>query len=321
MKNRLFFAFLCIFAIVQVVLFPTIYIDAFYFGLNVFCTALLPLLFPFFIFSSLLVQTGVLRDFSERYFAKTAEKLHLSKHFPYVFLLAILSGYPMNAKLTCDLYQNGDITKEECERLAFSTSCSGIIFVCVTVASVLFHTEKIGFPLLICHISSCILGYYTYNFFFHKASMTANYSTNNLLKINGDSTFKFNIFESFTKSVSSALSSILLVGAYVCIFSVLSKMLETCGLFPSSSGLLSAFLKGVFEITIGIKQISLIAITKLSLASTVALISFGGISINMQSLALLISSGVSSVKYFALKLFQMLWGFAITYLLFAILGY
>ncbi|MFI3167193.1 MAG: hypothetical protein R3Y32_03650 [Bacillota bacterium] len=317
MKNRWAFCFLCLGAILQVVIFPAVYIDAFYFGLTLFCEKLLPLLFPFFVFCGVLLKTGILLEISQKFLSAPFEKIGLSRHFPYVFLLAFLSGYPMNAKLACDLMQSGEIDNREGESLAFSTSCSGILFVVATVGTIMLGSTLIGVLLMLCHISACLLGYFSLCFFdkifFHQPKITAV----SQIKIKRDTSSEFSIFESFTQSVATALQTILLVGAYVCIFSVATKMLEVIGLFSVFNTQISGVIRGIFEITQGISTLATLEISPLNLAFIVALISFGGVSINMQSLGILLPFGISSGRYFTLKTLQMCWGFIVTFIFFS----
>ncbi|MFI3129602.1 MAG: hypothetical protein R3Y18_05995 [Bacillota bacterium] len=311
MKNRVLFSLLCLFAIVNVVIFPSVYMQAFFAGLSLFGTRLLPVLFPFFVFCSLLVKTGVLFEISTRFFASPAKKLGLSTHFPYVFTLALLSGYPMNAKLTADLFENGFVTAVEGETLAFSTSCSGVVFLCSTVGMIMFESVKIGIILTISHILACLIGFFIYRFIFARKIEIATIKTADITKnIGGD----FNIVDAITDSVASALSSILLVGAYVCVFSVICEMFEVFGVFSRLSVLGCGFFSGILEITNGISKIATIKADTISVALITALVSFGGLSINLQSLALLAPLDVSKARYFALKTIQMFCGFIIGFL-------
>ncbi len=303
MKGRIFFSALCLIAICEVVIFPKIYMEAFFAGLSLFTSKLLPVLFPFFIFCTILVKAGVLNSVSQRFFASPAKKLGLSQHFPYVFILSVLSGYPMNAKLTKDIFENNLASETECESIAFSTSCSGILFVCCTVGVLMFNSAAVGIILLCCHLFSCLAGYFLHAALLgHKTEKTAEKDADVSQNIGASN---FDIISGITESVASALSSILLVGAYVCIFSVAIKMLEVLGLFSTASTIWSGFFQGVFEITTGIATISALQITPLAISIVTALISFGGISINLQSLALLAPCGISKRRYFALKVLQM----------------
>lgn len=319
MKNRLLLCVLCLFAIFQVVLFPSIYMQAFFGGLSLFYSKLLPLLFPFFFFCGVLLKTGALLEISQRFFSNFAKKLGLSGHFPYVFILACLSGYPMNAKLTKDLLESGEITATEGESLAFSTSCSGVLFVCGTVGAIMFESPIIGAVLMICHLSAAILGYFTFRFFdnaFNKNITAPQFSATKTI---GFARRNFEILPAISESVASALSSVLLVCAYVCIFSVISKMLDVLGLYSHLDILQTGLIQGILEITLGISTISTLGTSPLCLAACCALISFGGISINLQSLGLLISHGISGKRYFILKTIQMFWGFSIALCVFFIL--
>lgn len=311
MKNRILFSGVCLFAICNVVIFPSVYMGAFFAGLLLFSNRLLPVLFPFFVFCTLLVKTGVLFEISQRFFALPAKKLGLSAHFPYVFTLACLSGYPMNAKLTADLFENGFINASEGESLAFSTSCSGVVFLCSTVGMIMFGSVKIGVILTISHLLACLIGFFVYSGIFSPAAAIPTIKNVNT-KVGAD--VDFNIIDAITESVASALSSILLVGAYVCVFSVICEMIGVLGVFSHLSVLWSGFFSGIMEITNGISKIATLQADALSIAVITALVSFGGLSINLQSLALLSPLKISKTRYFALKTIQMFCGFIIGFI-------
>lgn len=60
-------------------------------------------------------------------------------------ILGTLSGYPMGAKLACNLKESKVCTKYEAERLIAFTNNSGPLFVIATVGISMFHSKEIGF--------------------------------------------------------------------------------------------------------------------------------------------------------------------------------
>ena len=86
-------------------------------GLKLWLETLLPTLLPFMILTGILVRTDgitkILHPIAP--FFKTV--FGLSPGGTYVFLLGLLTGYPMGAKLAADLYYAGKISRQETEYL------------------------------------------------------------------------------------------------------------------------------------------------------------------------------------------------------------
>ena len=70
--------------------------------------------------------------------------------------MGIISGYPVGAKVVCNLYDNKICSKSEAERLIAFTSNSGPIFILGSVGISLLGNAQIGKILLIAHILSSL---------------------------------------------------------------------------------------------------------------------------------------------------------------------
>lgn len=87
---------------------PSVAIEGARFGLLLWAEHLLPSLLPFLILTQLLIRSG--------YLDAMMNKLHIS--YPYFVLLAgTLFGFPMGAKLTVDLYAEGNLSEKEASLL------------------------------------------------------------------------------------------------------------------------------------------------------------------------------------------------------------
>ena len=128
-------------------------------------------------------------------------------------------------------------------------------------------------------------------------------------------------------SVYSSVISILLVGGFICIFSVFAKASEICLILKTISlplskfftkDLSNAFSLGLIECTQGLKLLSNCNLSTYSVAFASALISFGGISVWAQSIIFLCEINVD-VKIFCFsKILQAIFSFLLTLLLFPI---
>ena len=91
-------------------------------GLGLWLDTLLPTLLPFLILTGLLLHTDGITKIVQPITPFFKVFTGLSGEGAYVFLLGLLCGYPMGAKLTSDLYYAGKISRQEAEYLL--TFCS-----------------------------------------------------------------------------------------------------------------------------------------------------------------------------------------------------
>ena len=70
----------------------------------------------------------------------------------FALSMGMTSGYPTGAKITTDLYENGELTKIEAERLLSFTNTSGPLFIISSCGVGMFKSPQIGLLLFITHI-------------------------------------------------------------------------------------------------------------------------------------------------------------------------
>ena len=77
----------------------------------------------------------------------------------FAVALGITSGYPVGAKISNELYESGECTKTEAERLLAFTNTSGPLFIISAVGNGMFGNQQIGILLLITHfLASLVIG-------------------------------------------------------------------------------------------------------------------------------------------------------------------
>jgi len=94
----------------------------------------------------------------------------------FPFLMGIISGYPVGAKIVTKLRENNTCTKEECERLLAFTNNSGPLFIVGTVGISLIGDTTIGIILLIIHILASITVGILFRFWKSSNTLNRNYS-------------------------------------------------------------------------------------------------------------------------------------------------
>ena len=66
----------------------------------------------------------------------------------YAFIMGIISGYPVGAKIVNKFIEDGTCTKQEAERMLAFTNNSGPLFIIGTVGISLFGDTTIGIILV-----------------------------------------------------------------------------------------------------------------------------------------------------------------------------
>ena len=125
-------------------------------GLVLWATSVVPSLLPFFIATELLKYTNVIP-----YLGKLLEKImrpvfKCPGEGSFPFIMGIISGYPMGAKIVSEFKVNGICTEEEAERMLAFTNNSGPLFIIGTVGVGMFKNTSIGVLLFTTHILACL---------------------------------------------------------------------------------------------------------------------------------------------------------------------
>ncbi len=230
----------------------------------------------------------------------------------FAFVMGIISGYPIGAKIASNFRQNNICSKEECERLLSFTNNSGPLFIIGTVG--------IGILLFITHLLACITVCFIFRYWKKdKDTFLSNTNSTSFHATRKSASFS-NLGEILADSITSSISTILLIGGFVVIFSSIISILKASGLLNSLTILCSpvfqflnidtSFISGIFtgilEITNGISTISTISCKKLSLniIFTAFLLGFGGISILLQVWSITSKTDLSIKPYVYGKLLQ-----------------
>lgn len=271
---------LLILIITLLIVFPSITMTTFSEGLVLWAYKILPALLPFFFLTKLLSYTNFTDKIGKILSPITYKLFGVGGVAGYIYIMSILSGYPVGAKLTADLYQNGTISIGQAHTITSFTSTSGPLFIIGTVGIGMFGNQKIGIILLISHLVSAFI-----NGLLYRCK-----TDNNVNSINFQHTGNNFLQESMLNSITS----ILVVGGFVAIFYMGLKLITYLNLFVIPTWLLNklgvpsdistSILSGLTEVTTGANILSTTSINP-SIKTIIlsGLISFGGLSIHAQS--------------------------------------
>ena len=230
----------------------------------------------------------------------------------FVFIMGIISGYPMGAKLATNFRKNNICSEEECERLLSFTNNSGPLFIIGTVGILMYGNTAIGVLLFITHILACITVGFIFRFWKYSDS-SISHNSHHIIKSKQTPVTFSNLGSILSESITNSISTILLIGGFVVIFSSIISILKSSGLlsvfsisispilafFNIDSSFATPLISGFLEITNGINSISNISNKKIStnLIFTAFLLGFGGISVLLQVFSITSKSDLSIKPY------------------------
>ena len=287
-------------------------------GLSLWANSVIPSLFPFFIATELLMHTNIVHQlgFILNKFMKPL--FNVRGEGSFAFIMGIISGYPVGAKIATNFRQNNICTKEECERLLSFTNNSGPLFIIGTVGILMFKSTTIGILLFITHLLSSISIGILFRFWKKNNISNAYIKHSNFKNSKHQNVSLNNLGEVIAESITSATSSVLLIGGFIVLFSSIISILKSSGILNSISLFINPIfeilnidtsfcmplISGFIEITNGIALISNIACKKLSIniVLTSFLLGFGGMSVLLQVLSITSKTDLSIKPYILGKL-------------------
>ncbi|MDR3217341.1 MAG: hypothetical protein LBT55_08105 [Clostridiaceae bacterium] len=288
---------------------PDKYIKSVTFGLQLFAVSVLPSLFPFFFFSKLLSALGA-ADAVSRAFGKPVRKLFRTPPIAaYIFVMSIMSGYPIGARLTSDFYAVGAVNTDEARRISAFASTSGPLFIVGTVGACFLLSRSAGFVMLAGHYFGALLNGLLYRIGSKRQTAPVNKEVEINTMLDYDAVL--------SESISSAVTSVAAVGGYIAIFGMIIDMLSGFNVFALAGAFFGtvggeafgnsagALLISLVEMTRGTLEISKLALNmplKLALCGFAA--AFGGACVFLQSYTYLSKCKVKVGALVLIKLTQ-----------------
>ncbi len=306
-KSGVFLSIIAIFVMCMLAINPDKYMQSCLNGISIWGLSVLPALFPFFFFSGLLTKLQVL-DILGKKLSKIMQKtFHTSGSSGVIYLISIISGYPVGAKITSDLYQKGIFDKDEVVRINAFASTSGPLFIIGAVGVGMLYNHTIGIILLVAHLVGALLNGLLYRNYHYKQKNCINIQNSPSLNT------------SISSTLYDSIISILIVGGYIVIANILIDMLNSigvltvvancinslAGVFGCSANVGTGITNGIVEITRGCKDLSTISLPIQTVAPLICgLISWGGISIQLQALTFLQNCNINPRFYMLQKFSQ-----------------
>lgn len=212
---------------ILIIVNPTICKNGVINGILICGRVIIPSLFPFTMCVLFIMKSGVAEKFSflspltKRFFGLSGENFSL-------FLLSLIGGYPVGARLIKEAYQNDRLTKEEARVMLGFCVNAGPAFIIGAVGSGVLGSKKIGVFLFLSHILSSVVLCFISRFF---KPLSKTRKRKAVIKISAS--------DNFVLSTADAASSVISICSFVILFSAINAYIEALSAkFPYITNLL-----------------------------------------------------------------------------------
>lgn len=304
---------------------------------------MLPSLLPFFIISELLMNLGFVSLLGRVLEPVMKPLFNLPGSSGFILGVSYLSGSPLCSILTARLRKEGLCTKEEGERLIAFTSNASPLFMLGAVSVGMLGEPSLGPFIASIHYASNLLCGFSLKFLAHTKTHNKTNTTTN--KKSNNNSFRNTLKNRFHQTglsfgsllgetVRNATTTLLTIGGFIALFSVLVGIMQATGIFPLvfrlltpiaklvniDDALLRSLLYGFFEMTIGINEASKSSASLLQqLLIIEAILAWNGLSIHAQVAGMIAGTDLSIIPYLFARLLQVPLAVLLTYSLFPLL--
>ena len=241
--------------------------------------SVIPSLFPFFVLTGLFVSLSPPNLFPRPIVRIANRLMGCGSDGLTVFFLGILGGSPLGARTIAQMYHSGRISVGNAQHLLLFCNNAGPSFILGMVGLGCFSSLRIGVYLYLIHVfCAALLGI----LFCKRTTFSASLTT----------TSSPSFAAALVNSIGSAGSSMVQICSFVVFFVTLLQLLA------SLTGITHPLLLGTVELANGILQLGS---TPSDFAMAAALLGWGGISVHLQTAAVLQDTPVHFARYLCAK--------------------
>jgi len=277
-----------------ILIFPAESVSAAADSVQLWFNRALPSLLPFMICINILSSIGFTEILGKR--MKGFMKLFgVPGDAGFALAAGIISGYPIGAKMTARLRENGTLTRAEAQRLISFANNSGPLFILGTVGINMFGSKQTGYFLLLTHYTAALITGLLFRSYKARGEETRREKTrvNRAVETKPLGTI-------LAQSVMNAMESMALIGGFIIFFGVLCRGVL---LIPFFSRGFACIISGVLELTNGLFLLQNAGLPlKIRVLTAAGLISFGGLSIHAQTLSMIGKTDIKASVYFMSKI-------------------
>ncbi len=244
-------------------------------SVNVCMNVIIPSLFAFMAASGLIVSSGAYVILSKPFYILSKHLIKMPWELFGIFLISNFAGYPIGAKLLCDLYDKKKIDSKTAKTMICFCFGAGPGFIGSGIGLAVFGSIRVGMIIFIsCALSNLMLAAVMCRIFKPKIEKE-------------DTHLRFDS-QILTDSVLSAGRSLLIVCVFIVFFSTVMSVLDHYGIIGQLGSIFTipnseTFVRAFLEIS-NITRVSNNSFEILPLAAVMC--SFGGICVILQVKAL-----------------------------------
>ena len=306
-RRRIYDTIICLAllsVVTALVLYPEEAVQAGGGGVSPCLNTIIPSLFPFFVISSLVVELGIAARLGRLIEPLMTKVFNVNGACSAAFVLGFIGGYPVGAKTAISLYEKGQCSKSEAERLLSFCNNSGPAFILGVVGAGVFSNSFAGLLLYLAHsVASVIIGILFRNWG-RDDSAKHEFKRSRIKRVSFST--------AFTVSVRNSFQSTLSICGFVIFFTVFIRLLFLSGVIPFLAsaiggifhplGMDEAFaeklLTGFIEISSGVWTLQDAAPhINSNIAMAAFMLGWAGLSVHCQALSFLCDSGLSAKTY------------------------
>lgn len=301
-------------------------------GMDLWWSTVVPSLLPFFIFTDMLMAAGVHRIIGRVFQRPVSFLLGVPGQAAFVFVSSILSGYPAGARLIGDMRRSGSITREEAECMLSFCSTSGPLFIVGAAGTGMLHDKNAGYMILAAHCAGALVTGMIMNpgsiinrqhkNMYSPGASEIPYGADAVNDISPGRRIRTDVMQAATDAVMRSLRTIGLIGGFIVVFTIITEYVSIAGSALSDAVLsgapgarhagfiaqavhyITTAAAGLLEMTVGCSRISEMSGTGINIKITLCafLISFGGLSVTVQTAGVLRGTDISMAGYIRAKL-------------------
>ena len=312
-KKKILLGCLLLLLLLAMVLQPALAYQAAGKGLQLWWKVVAPALLPFFIISELLLELGVVSYLGPFLSRLMRPLFNLPGSGALAVAMGFCSGFPSGSAITAGLWMEKTVTTAQGERLIAFTNNAGPLYITVSVATGLLGWPGAALVLVLSHYGADLLLGVALGFWSRlRGEQTVGVSSHPGESVQLYTELSFG--SRLRNAAQRAFGNILLIGCYMVFFSVLTALLAA--VLPPLPPLLHSWLLGVFEMSLGV---DLLAQSGLPLSQilpwTAAMVSFGGLSVQAQVLAMIAGTEIRPRLYLLCRPLQAGLAFLLAWLL------
>ncbi|MCA0757393.1 sporulation integral membrane protein YlbJ [Paenibacillus sp. N4] len=341
-----------VFIVLLMAVYPAETLNSSLRGLSIWWEVLFPALFPFFVISELLLGFGIVHFFGKLLDPLMRPLFRLPGIGGFVVTMGYISGYPVGARLTSQLWEQRLVNRAEGERLVAFTTTSDPIFLIGAVSVGFFQNAALAPVLAAAHYGGGFLIGLLMRFHDRRAPHTDEGKHAGEDRLHGirrrsrlaeaiQAMHDARLLDGrdlgrlLQDSVQSALRLMIVVGGLVVFFSVVMEMLTHAGIVEALSEALrylfglvgmpkplaDASIFGLFEVTLGSRAAGTAGTGLMHQAAIAAwVLSWGGLSVHAQVASLLSRTDLRYKPFFLARLLHSFIALALVYALWGWLG-